>query len=78
MPSPPVKIKILLVLAKSPNKLQLNFSRGTSLHIKTRVSLRYSVADCYYQQRVSKNEMPRLVVSATGKTFQECFSQSIF
>ena len=74
MPSPPVKIKILLVLAK----LQLKFSRGTPLHTKTRVSLRYSVTDCYYQQKVSKNEMPRLVVSATGKTFQECFSQTIF
>ena len=50
MPSLPVKIKILLVLAKKSQKKQLNFSRGALFHMKTGASLKYFVTDCRHAQ----------------------------
>ena len=46
MPLLPAKTKILLILAKSTTKLQLNFSRSALFHMKTRVSLKYFATDC--------------------------------
>ena len=39
MSSLPIKMKILLILAKTLEKQKLNFSRSALLHIKTGVSL---------------------------------------
>ena len=46
MPSLHAKVKILLKLAKTPKKQNLNFSHSTLFHMKTKVSLKYFVNDC--------------------------------
>ena len=46
MPSLPVKMKILLILAKTLEKHKLNFSRSAQFHMKTRVSLKYFMNNC--------------------------------
>ena len=40
MPSPPAKTKILLLLAKTCEKLQLNFLSNVLFYAKTRASLK--------------------------------------
>ena len=48
MPIARAKMKILLILAKTLEKQELNFSRSALFHMKTRVSLRYFMNDCSY------------------------------
>ena len=45
VPSPPAKIKTLLILAKTLDRQKLNFSPSALFHMKTRVSLNYFVND---------------------------------
>ena len=42
----PAKMKVLSILAKSLEKQEVNFSRSTLFHMKTRVDLKYFVNDC--------------------------------
>ena len=46
MPSLPPKMKILSILAKTVQKLKLNFSRSALFHTNTKVCLIYSGQDC--------------------------------
>ena len=46
VPSLPVKMKILLIIAKNSWKTKNNFSHNALFHTKTRVSLRQLVNDC--------------------------------
>ena len=46
MPSPPAKMKLLLILEESSWKQKLNFSLCTLFHTKTRVSPKYFVSSC--------------------------------
>ena len=51
MTSRKLNMKILSVLAKSLEKQQLNFSRSTVFHMKTRVCLKYFVKDCRFHKK---------------------------
>ena len=46
MPSPPPKIKTLLILAKAGEEQKLKLSCISLFHMKTRVCLKYFVNDC--------------------------------
>ena len=55
MPILPAKMKILLILLKTLEKEKLNFSRSALFHMKTRVSLIYSVNDCLWKHFFARN-----------------------
>ena len=46
MPSPPVKMKVLSILAENSWKTEMKLSRSVLFHMETRVSLRYFVTYC--------------------------------
>ena len=58
MLSLPAKIKILLILAKTLEKQKLNFSLGALFHMKTIVSLKYSVNDYLWKDFFASNSPP--------------------
>ena len=55
VPSLPAKMKILLILAKTSQKQQLNVSRSALFHMKNRVSLKYFVSDCLWKSFFHSN-----------------------
>ena len=48
-------MKILLIIAKYPQKLELNFPRSALFRMKTRVSLKYFLNDCQWKQFFASN-----------------------
>ena len=51
----PAKMKVLSILAKSLEKQEVNFSRSTLFHMKTRVGLKYFVNDCLWKPLFDSN-----------------------
>ena len=67
MPSLPVKMKILLIIAKTLEKQKLDFSRSALCRMKARVSLRHFVNDYLWKQFFASNssQTPSDLISLT-------------
>ena len=67
MPSPPAKMKVLLILAKTFEKQKLNFTHSALFHMKTRVVLKYFVNDCLCKHLFDFNspQTPSNLISLT-------------
>ena len=47
MLSPPLKMKVLSLIVKTPEKKKFNFVCSALFHTKTRIFLKYYVDDCF-------------------------------
>ena len=57
-------MQTLLILAKSPEKQKLNFSRNAPFHMKARVSLKHLMNACLWKQVCAFNSpqtSPKLI-----------------
>ena len=67
----PTKMKILLILGKTLEKQELNFSRSALFYIKTRVHLKYFVDDCLWKKTQTPSNMIFLRSSIALKPFTQ-------
>ena len=66
--SPTSEIKICQYLRKSSEKHKLKFFRSTLFHMKTRVSLKYFVNDCFWKEFLTSN-LPQIPSNLICLTF---------
>ena len=61
-------MKILAVQVKISWKIEIKFSRGVLVHLKTRVSLEHFVNDCSYLKMISSYDVYNLMKTDDEKS----------